>query len=403
MVILMEKEKLSLEIPTSVPPPGKITDSSPRSAPHDCHGEKERVVGLDGLRGIAACGVLIHHFTTSYDVNYSFKGWLPFTFPQGVWGVPLFFLISGFVIFMTVERTKLSRDFAVSRFVRLYPGFWLSLLIALVILCVIPGPDQPLVSGRLLRRATANASMISGWFGIGMINHDYWTLSVEMTFYVIFFLLLFWKRIDWTVPVLCGFVVLGMVDGLIARQWPNPVSPYLRSILALDHIHVFLMGVLLYKMRRSIKPVYAIVFLLCAAAPFTQLPHRFYAPVRDTSSVFVLALILYLASTGRLRFLQWRPLVFVGTISYALYLNHHVMGTRIIYHAQRYGFSPSVSIVLATIASFLLGAAITFWFERPVSAALRHRIATWRSNRSQRPLIASITVPGYERWSTTRG
>ena len=227
----MEKEKLCPEVPTSVPPPGKITGSSPTSAPHDNHGEKERVVGLDGLRGIAACGVLIHHFTTSYDMNHSFNGWLPFSFPQGVLGVPLFFLISGFVIFMTVERTKLTRDFAVSRFVRLYPAFWLSLLIAFVILCVIPGPEQPLVWGQLLRRTTANASMISGWFGIGMISHDYWTLSVEMTFYVIFFLLLFWKRIDWTVPVLCGFVVLGMVDGLIARQRPNPVSPYLRSIL----------------------------------------------------------------------------------------------------------------------------------------------------------------------------
>ena len=370
----MKPEKPCDESPSLVPASDEAANSSLDSGPRDGHRPKERIKGLDGLRGIAALGVLIHHFTTSYEVNYSFKGWLPFNFSDGVYGVPLFFLISGFVIFMTVERVKRPLDFATSRFVRLFPAFWLSVLIAFALLCVVPGPDQPLGWGRLLRRTAASLTMVADWFSIGTINHAYWTLSVEMTFYVIIFFMLYWKRLDWTVPVLTGLVILGAIDGLIARQWPNPVSPLLRSILSLDYVQVLLMGVLLYKSRRAVQPVYVLITLLCLAAQFTQIERKHYDPVKTTLVTVVLAFVVFLATTGRLRFLEWRPLVFLGTISYSLYLNHSVMGTRIIYHAQRSGFSPSVSIVMATLAAILLATAITFCFEQPVSAALRRRI-----------------------------
>ncbi len=102
-------------------------------------GEKgERIVGLDGLRGIAAFGVLLYHFTTRYPDFGSFVSPPPFTFPEGKFGVHLFFIISGFVIFRTVECAKRPLDFVKSRFVRLYPAFWLSLLIVFGTLAVRP-------------------------------------------------------------------------------------------------------------------------------------------------------------------------------------------------------------------------------------------------------------------------
>src|SRR3978361_1021823 len=83
-----------------------------------------RRLGLDGLRGVAVGMVLIFHYTSGFEniVRPHAPGLL-FRFPAGTYGVNLFFMISGYVILMTVERTRRARDFALARFVRLYPPF----------------------------------------------------------------------------------------------------------------------------------------------------------------------------------------------------------------------------------------------------------------------------------------
>src|SRR5262250_3203475 len=79
-------------------------------------GPKSRLEELDVLRGLAALAVVVFHYS-GHATRY-FTGF-PFHFTVGLHGVELFFVISGFVIFMTLERTARLRDFAVSRFSRL--------------------------------------------------------------------------------------------------------------------------------------------------------------------------------------------------------------------------------------------------------------------------------------------
>jgi peptidoglycan/LPS O-acetylase OafA/YrhL len=73
----------------------------------------------------AALSVVIYHSTAWYDAGepgHASPGVL-FVFPYGKFGVELFFMISGFVIFMTLERTSNVYNFIVSRIARLYPAF----------------------------------------------------------------------------------------------------------------------------------------------------------------------------------------------------------------------------------------------------------------------------------------
>ena len=78
---------------------------------------KNRLLELDALRGIAALMVVLFHFTMDRpEMYYGFK--------YGVTGVDFFFIISGFVIFLTLSSTKNWKDFVVSRFSRLYPTYW---------------------------------------------------------------------------------------------------------------------------------------------------------------------------------------------------------------------------------------------------------------------------------------
>lgn len=83
---------------------------------------KKRLIELDALRGIAALSVVIYHYTTRYNSLYGHDSFLDNNyFHYCSQGVQLFFMISGFVIFLTLNHIKKPMDFVISRFSRLYP------------------------------------------------------------------------------------------------------------------------------------------------------------------------------------------------------------------------------------------------------------------------------------------
>ena len=83
--------------------------------------EARRLHSLDALRGLAALGVVAYHYLDQ-PAYY------------GLLGVELFFIISGFVILMTLERVPSLLQFAIGRAARLYPAYWFSVAVAGVFL-----------------------------------------------------------------------------------------------------------------------------------------------------------------------------------------------------------------------------------------------------------------------------
>src|SRR4051812_204197 len=139
-----------------------------------------RIAGLDVLRGTAAGAVMIHHHGQYYDELYPGRVPLPVNFSAGHFGVELFFIISGFVIFMTIERKQTVRAFAVARVARLLPAFLAALVVATAILIVAPMPplETPTV-----RRFLANLTMMPLLLGERVVDLPYWTLTYEFVFY----------------------------------------------------------------------------------------------------------------------------------------------------------------------------------------------------------------------------
>ncbi len=80
-------------------------------------GQPKRYQELDSLRGVAALMVVVFHFTMGRKEGQ-------YLFNLGNTGVELFFIISGFVIFMSINKMKNSKEFIINRFTRLYPTYW---------------------------------------------------------------------------------------------------------------------------------------------------------------------------------------------------------------------------------------------------------------------------------------
>src|SRR5262245_16928724 len=154
-------------------------------------GKKEstesRLYVLDGLRLIAALMVVSWHLVAGHasqawgaDTSVLFApihgisryGWL---------GVELFFLISGFVICMSSWGRSVG-GFAISRIARLFPAYWVAVALTAATLALWPVYQQPLSTIDTL----ANLTMVQELFGVGYLDLSYWTLLVELVFYVLF-------------------------------------------------------------------------------------------------------------------------------------------------------------------------------------------------------------------------
>ena len=139
-------------------------------------GRGGRFEEIDVLRGLAALAVVIFHYS-GHCVK--FFGDFPFDFKIGARGVELFFLVSGFVIYFTLEKSRGLRDFAFSRFSRLYPVYWGTLTLVVAIDVLVFG--TPMWWGGYF----VNMTMLQKFVGFPDIDTVFWSLAVELCFYVI--------------------------------------------------------------------------------------------------------------------------------------------------------------------------------------------------------------------------
>ncbi|WP_371779767.1 acyltransferase family protein [Streptosporangium subroseum] len=127
---------------------------------------------LDALRGLGATAVLLEHMT------YRFLPQLrPTWFNLGIYGVLVFFLVSGYIIPASLERRGDMRAFWISRVFRLYPLYILTIFIVL-----LAAPIQPL---RANIDPLSHLTMLMEVTGSWAFTEPMWTLSYEMVFYLL--------------------------------------------------------------------------------------------------------------------------------------------------------------------------------------------------------------------------
>jgi peptidoglycan/LPS O-acetylase OafA/YrhL len=335
----------------------------------------ERLVEVDALRGIAALAVLLFHYTTRYQQLYGGIGEPTLSFPHGHLGVNLFFVVSGFVIFMTLERTRRPLDFVVSRFSRLFPAYWTAIWITYAVTAAfgLPGKEVTLL------QAAANMLMVHGFAWVPHVDGVYWTLEVELLFYCWMLGLFMLGGLRQVHRLLWALLAARLAYQAMAAAFGIDLPWVLSRLMILTYIPWFALGICVYQSRQRGDAaqqrrcaVTAVLALVCLA-------------VQDGWEHVLLAatfaLLVRLAADGRLRPLHHPWLVHLGAISYPLYLLHENIGWVALreMQARGVGYDASMLIVaalaigLATLVHRLVEDPSLHWIRGRYRSALQAR------------------------------
>lgn len=345
---------------------------------------RDRLAALDGLRFLAALSVVLFHFVG--QTPEAMKGiWgRPYQslFPElhgylafGRLGVDLFFLISGFVICMSAwGRTP--RDFFISRVTRLYPMYWIAILVSA---CVIYFADTPF--GRPHPRVLlANFTMLQTPLGVSNLDPVYWTLWPELCFYLTFAVVV-WKGLTYQrVVIFCG---LWTVAAVLA---PAAHIPLLTLVVNPTSAPYFIAGMAFYLMYRyrptpllwgivAMSWLLALHFLLAPTGGRNN--WETWSPWRGWLVLAVTVFFLMVGSIalGWTRRLRWRGLTVMGTMTFPLYLLHDTLGMTVAHHfGDR--VDPLLLVGVTVAALVVLSHLVHRFVERPMVLAMRRSLKT---------------------------
>ncbi|WKU47544.1 acyltransferase [Streptomyces sp. VNUA116] len=336
---------------------------------------KSRLYALDGLRIIAALMVVAFHllaydgtgWTTSVKAHFpstylfSYYGWL---------GVQLFFLISGFVISMSCWGKSVG-DFAISRVTRLYPAYWFAVLVTAFALWLFPGVrDTPTLSN-----LAVNLTMFQDPMNVDRVDSVYWSLWVEVRFYLLFTLIA-WKGL--TYRRLVAFCLGWAVAGLIAAKVDNEL---LTTVVMPEHCWYFIAGIALYLIYRF-KPnalLWAIVaFCFLLGQHFLVAAHRanqyyagFKAPLWPALILLaVIFAVMAAVAVGLTNSIIWRWLPTAGALTLPLYLLHEDLGWIFIRHTE-HRLHPYAIVAILVTALLIASWLVHRYVERPLGRWMR--------------------------------
>lgn len=363
---------------------------------------RHRIDHLDGLRAIAALAVVMQHTVEVSFVTTTEGGWAGWVFQQGFnfgrYGVAVFFLISGFLIPSSiVERPNSLREFAISRFFRLYPLYWVSLAAAVLLLPVIR--DQYFPATTVL----ANITMVQTAFGVPNVIELYWTLFVEMMFYVACAILfatgwLHRRATPLAAVLLLGAIIVASSLILLVPGSERVASPLMKLGTFAMYLQLMFLGQVLRGAAddgsKSGVPLplagtVAALAIYCASRQITGA----YLPGLTPLGVFaasVAAVATFMASS-RIPGLRATWLVYLGAISYGIYLFHPIVSAAVRQVLPYAGTWPLVAalVVSVTLGTIAVSAATYRLIEKPAMAygsRLRRMLRSEEEPAQQAPL-----------------
>jgi peptidoglycan/LPS O-acetylase OafA/YrhL len=347
---------------------------------------QDRSAHIDSLRAVAALLVVWIHASELFAplAGGSVLHDAALRFDFGRIGVVAFFGVSGLLIPSSLreDRPRPGRDFLIRRFFRLFPAYWLSVPLGVLAVWTLFG--RQIGAGEV----ALNLTMIPDLFGARPVMGSYWTLEYELGFYVLC-LTLFkagWLHRRYVAAVVTGLFLALYLAGFAALVGLHSQQPGDWGVIALNFGVLFLGALWRRQLDGRLDRLerWALAAALAVVWVATPLACAYAVLVHGSQNAFFLrfpisyaagvALFIAMTSVAKVR---WRPLAWVGLISYSLYLLHpvalFVMTYVFLHHGAGARLPVGVQMLIGAALSIALAAAAFYAVEKP-AIALGHRL-----------------------------
>lgn len=212
-----------------------------------------RVNNFDLIRLLAALQVLVYHAVG--HLQASELEWLATAvsyFP----GVPIFFVISGFLISLSWERAPSLKQYLWNRALRIYPALWVCLVVSIAIAFAAGVRPESAASFLVWLAAQSTFAQFYNpdWlrsFGVGVLNGSLWTIVVELQFYLVLPLLAILasgRRLSWLAIGVVSFVLM-LIGRSYMLDW-STVPQKLVGVSLVPYLFYFVIGVIARDVHR---------------------------------------------------------------------------------------------------------------------------------------------------------
>ena len=288
-----------------------------------------RFTEIDLMRFLAAVCVMLFHYTfRGYASDHMTVIWFPalaWIFKYGYMGVEFFFMISGFVILMTA-MDKSPREFLISRMVRLFPVFWVCVSITYLVMYFWGGARYRAIPELYF----TNLTMIYGFFRFNSVDSVYWTLLLEIKFYLLIFLIMIFGQIRY-IKYYLGLWLLASLP-----LFPH-ARPFLENYFITGYSSFFIAGAVFYLIYKEGNSPYllglaSVSYLLSLGQGidrtlfFGKMFHTVYNPYVMMVLTTLIFLSFFLISQKKTA--SWRSdrYLLIGGLTYPVYLLHSNIG-----------------------------------------------------------------------------
>ncbi|WP_417876683.1 acyltransferase family protein [Winogradskyella sediminis] len=343
----------------------------------------KRIYQLDLFRFIAALVVMLYHylfrgFTADHLSDLSFSALTDY-FKYGFLGINIFFIISGFVISLSIKDRSIVK-FVISRISRLYPMYWISVLITFIVILLFGAPRFTAEISQFLY----NLTMFQNYIGIESIDGVYWTLFIEMKFYIF---------------IIGTYLVLNKLNEIkldyLIYTWLTMSVLYLffydyyifrlaKSVFILDWSSYFIAGIIFYQIYKShlnlkygllllISVIVSVNHTIIETARKARHFNLEFSPEISSGIIIVFYLFMILVACNKLKRLNSSKFVTIGMLTYPLYLIHQKIGYIIFNH---FGNDSNKYFVVISTIIFMLSFSyyLTKYYEPKVSGYLKLKL-----------------------------
>lgn len=364
---------------------------------------KNRILILDGFRALAIISVIFFHFFSRwipprnsvslypYDNAYDF-------FSLGYLGVQFFFIISGFVIFFTLDNTKDFGSFWKKRLIRLIPSILFASVITFTIFKIFDNqflfPTSHEIKNFIPSVSFISPILLNDIFkgmDFNYINGSYWSLWPEIQFYIFSSLIFYFKKENFLVNfllisiaiILGNFILSSFQSKIIHLGFLSPTFFQSYKVWINNQINLiiylpfFSIGVLFYLLFKNnnlklstptfIKICFAILILFAIYSGKST-------NIKIIYLMMFLLFFVFIYFPEKLKFFEHKLITNIGGSSYFLYLIHENLGVFIIFSIGQYFMPLGFILPLMLIVIFIV-------ISNLYTSTLDKRMTGWLKNK----------------------